>query len=131
MKVEVRYSWRTKWAGRMRTSRIKMTEDRALSNDPEAVRIDGSREEIVIYDQPAELIYYGSPPNFAGPGRPWQSILIYPCIVPGREGRVPLRGQPEQYQVAQDGEVWTVVQTGEPPLLMYEGAGPVSVEAAP
>lgn len=131
MKIEVRYSWRTKWAGRMVTSRIKMTEDRARANDPAAVRIDSSREEIVVYDQPAELLFYGAAPGFSGPKGVWPAVLCYPCGVPGPEGKVPLRGTPGQYQVTQDGDVWTVVQTGEPQLLMYRGAGPVSVEAAP
>jgi hypothetical protein len=128
MKVEIRYSWRQKWAGRTVTSRIKMTEERALAADPEAVRIEGSREEVVVYDQPAEIMYYGSPANFGGPGRPWQSLLHYPCHAPGREGKVPLRGVQEQYQITQVGSVWTVVLTGEPPLLVYQGDGPVFVE---
>ena len=131
MKVEVRYSWRQKWAGRTVTSRIKMTEQRALAGDPDAVRIEGSREEFVVYDQPAEIMYYGSPPNYAGPGRPWQSLLYYPCQVSESERQVPLRGAPEQYDITQNGNVWTVVQTGEPPLLMYQGEGPVFVKAAP
>lgn len=130
MHIEIRYSWRRRWAGRMTTSRIKMTEQQALASDPTSVRVDGSREEVVIYDQPAELAYYGSPPNFGWPGQPWRSLLLYPCHVPDREGKVPLRGAPDQYEISQEGGVWTVVQKAAIPLLMYQGEGPVSIEAA-
>lgn len=43
-----------------------MTEERVLAGNPDAVRIEGSREEFVVYDQPAEIMYYGAPQTSLG-----------------------------------------------------------------
>lgn len=131
MKIEIRYSWRCKWGRRTITSPIKMTEEQARQSDPDAVRLDSTREECVVFDQPVELLHYGATASFAGARPPPRAVFTYPCNVPGYGNTIPLKGLSDLYVVSQVGDAWTMVQTGNPPLLLYRGPGPVRVEPAP
>lgn len=55
MKIEVRYLWRYKWGGRVVTSSVKMTEEQVHKESPDAIRLDDSREEVLVMDQPCEI----------------------------------------------------------------------------
>lgn len=134
MKIEVRYSWRYKWAGRMTTSRIKMTEEQALRQDPDAVRLDHTREEVMVRDQPCELDQANIDlvSQGMGPERVRLSKLYRPTTVPQESDFVPLPMSPEHYRIEQVDDVWTVTFTGLiPHRMVYQGRGPVTVEAAP
>ncbi|RYH68079.1 MAG: hypothetical protein EON54_02910 [Alcaligenaceae bacterium] len=134
MKIEVRYSWRYKWAGRMTTSRIKMTEEQALRQNADAVRLDHTREEVTVMDQPCEIDQANIDLVSRGIGvtRPRLSRLCRPKTVPQEGNFVPLPMTPEFYRVEQDGDIWTVKSTNsQPHRVVYQGRGPVTVEAAP
>ncbi|NMM78843.1 hypothetical protein B2J88_48845 [Rhodococcus sp. SRB_17] len=125
MRVEICYRWRIQSpAGRWFTTRHSASEEAIRKEHPEAMPVEGSRTERIILDQPAELVCAGFHSPHATP-----SVLIWPCSIPGREGRIPLGGQVSDYTVTQDGENWVVMLHGT--TLMYRGAGPVRVEAAP
>lgn len=134
MKVEVRYSWRHKWGGRTVTSKVKLTEEQARKLDPDAVRLDHTREEFQVRDQPCEIDVANIDLRAKGVGtaRAWPSKLVRPKTVPGERDFVPLPMSQECYHVASEGEIWTVTATTAdfPPRVVYQGCGPVSVEEA-
>ena len=134
MKIEVRYSWRYKWGGRMVTSSIKITEERVRKESPEAVRLDNTREEFLIRDQPCEIdqanIDLVSRSVGNGPAR--LSRLNRPKTVPQEDDFVPLPHEAALYQISELDDVWTVTSTATSPhRIVYRGRGPVSVEPAP
>lgn len=134
MKIEVRYSWRYKWGGRMVTSSIKMTEERVRKESPDAVRLDDTREEVLVMDQPCEidqanidLVARG-----LGDGPVRLSRLRRPKTVPQESDFVPLPHEAALYQISESENVWTVISTASSPhRVVYRGQGPVSVEPAP
>lgn len=134
MKIEVRYSWRHKWGGRTVTSSIKMTEEQARRQDPEAVRLDHTREELAVWDQPCEIDEANSNlvARCVGAAGARLSRLHRPKTVPQETDFVPLPLPVVLYQVSTEGDVWTVTSTSSiPHRVVYQGRGPVSVEPAP
>lgn len=134
MKIEVRYSWRYKWGGRMVTSRIKMTEERARREDPEAVRLDDTREEVAVMDQPCEIdqANLNLMARSAAKEPVRLSRLHRPKTLPQEDDFVPLPLAAVLYQVSTQGDVWTVTSTATSPhRVVYQGRGPVSVEPTP
>lgn len=77
-----------------------------------------------MLDQPAELL--AAMPNSQ---KPDLSVLIWPCTIPERDGRIPLKGSPVNYTVSQECDDWVVLLNLE--FLMYRGTGPVRIEATP
>ena len=133
MKIEVRYSWRHKWGGRTITSSIKMTEECARKDHPEAVRLDETREEVAVLDQPCEIdeanVNLVSRSVVSPPVR--LSRLHRPKALPQEAEFVPLPLPAVLYQVSTEGDVWTVTSTASSPhRVVYQGRGPVSVEPA-
>nr|WP_296021263.1 hypothetical protein [uncultured Acidovorax sp.] len=133
MKIEVRYSWRYKWGGRMVTSSIKMTEEQARKASPDAVRLDNTREEVLIRDQPCEIdqanIDLVSRGIGAAPVR--LSRLHRPKTVPQEDEFVPLPQEAALYQISEANDVWTVTSTATSPhRVVYRGRGPVTVVPA-
>jgi len=55
MKTVETYRWRIKWGGRWTTTRHQATEAEILTNNPEAVRVEGSLVMRQIADTPEEL----------------------------------------------------------------------------
>lgn len=133
MKIEVRYSWRTTWAGRTVTSKIKMTEEQARAQHPGAVRLASTREEVLVRDQPCEIDQANIElVSNAGRTQPRLSRLYRPKTVPQEQDFVPVPLRPERYRVSREGDIWTVESIiGDHPRLVYQGRGPVWVEAAP
>lgn len=134
MKIEVRYSWRYKWGGRMVTSSIKMTEERARKESPDAVRLDNTREEFLIRDQPCEIDQANTDLVSRGIGAaPVRlSRLHRPKSVPQEDEFVPLPHEAALYQISESENVWTVISTASSPhRVVYRGRGPVSVEPTP
>ena len=123
MRVEIQYRWRVKSpAGRWFNTRHTATEESIRKEHPEATPVQGTRTERVVLDQPAELLAAGA----HGP-RAHSSVLIWPCTIPGRDGRIVLSGIPSNYTVTQEGEDWVVMLDAT--LEMYRGPGPVRIEA--
>lgn len=92
MKVEIHYRWRVKSsAGKWFTTRHMATEASIRKQHPEATPVEGSRTEQVVLDQLAEML--AAMPNSQ---RPDLSVLIWPCTIPGRDGRIPLKGDARQ-----------------------------------
>jgi hypothetical protein len=54
MKTEIRYKWRTRWAGKWSTTRYWCTEAEMLSRHPDAIRLDHTRQELQVPDSPGE-----------------------------------------------------------------------------
>lgn len=134
MKIEVRYSWRYKWAGRMVTSSIKMTEERARKESPDAVRLDDTREEVLVMDQPCEIDQANVDlvARCVGDGAVRLSRLHRPKTIPQESDFVPLPHAAALYQISESENVWTVISTASSPhRVVYRGQGPVSVEPAP
>lgn len=134
MKIEVRYSWRYKWAGRMVTSSIKMTEERARKESPDAVRLDDTREEVLVMDQPCEIDQANVDlvARCVGDGPVRLSRLHRPKTIPQESDFVPLPHEAALYQISESENVWTVISTASSPhRVVYRGQGPVSVEPAP
>lgn len=135
MKIEVRYSWRHKWAGRTVTSKLKMTEEQARKEHPEAVRLDHTREEFLVRDQPCEIDHANvlEMARCVGTNQPWLSRLYRPKSPADEHDFVPLPMSRDCYGVSCDGDVWVVTATTAnfPPRLVYRGRGPVCVEVAP
>lgn len=134
MKIEVRYSWRYKWGGRTAVSRVKMTEEQARKENPEAVRLDGTREEVAVMDQPCEIdqanLNLMARSLASNPVR--LSRLHRPKTLPQEADFVPLPLDAVLYHVSAQGDVWTVTSTASSPhRVVYQGRGPVSVEPAP
>lgn len=133
MKIEVRYLWRIKWAGRTVTSPTKMTEEMARKEHPEAVRLDHSREEFIVRDQPCEIdlanIDLVSRISIA----PERLARLYrPKTLPQEADFVPLPQAAAVYQISELDGVWTVKSTASSPhRVVYQGRGPVTVEPAP
>lgn len=131
MKIEVRYSWRYKWGGRTVVSKVKMTEAQARRENPEAVRLDDTREEVAVMDQPCEIdqanINLMARSVLKEPAR--LSRLHRPKTLPQEDDFVPLPLAAVLYQVSVEDEVWTVTSTATSPhRVVYRGRGPVSVE---
>lgn len=134
MKIEVRYSWRYKWGGRTVTSSIKMTEERARKESPDAVRLDGTRDEVLVMDQPCEIDQANVDlvARCLGNGPVRLSRLHRPKTVPQESDFVPLPHEAALYQISESENVWTVTSTASSPhRVVYRGRGPVSVEPAP
>lgn len=92
MKVEIHYRWRVKSsAGKWFNIRHIVTEESIRKQHPEATPVEGSRTEQIVLDQPADIL--AAMPNSR---RPDLSVLIWPCTIPGRGGRIPLKGLPRQ-----------------------------------
>lgn len=133
MRIEVRYSWRSNWGGRMATSAAKMTEEQARKRWPGAVRLDDTREEFTVRDQPCEIDQANIDlvTRCVGQDPVRMSRLYRPKTVPGEADFVPLPQAAVLYQVSQRGDVWTVTSTATSPhRVVYQGRGPVSVEPA-
>lgn len=125
MKVEIHYRWRVQSpAGKWFNTRYMATEEAIRKQHPEATAVEGSCIEQIVLDQPAELL--AAMPNSQ---KPDLSILVWPCTIPGRDGRIPLKGLPSNYTVSQEGDDWVVMLNHE--FLMYRGTGPVRIEATP
>ena len=125
MKVEIHYRWRVKSsAGKWFNTRHMATEESIRKQHSEATPVEGSRTEQIVLDQLAELL--AAMPKSQ---RPDLSVLIWPCTIPGRDGRIPLKGLPDNYSVTQEGEEWVVMLNHE--FLMYRGPVPVRIEATP
>ena len=125
MKVEIRYRWRVKSpAGRWFNTRHAASEETIRKQHPEAVAIEGSRTEQIILDQPAELLQARLHRY-----KPCPSVLIWPCEIPGQNGRILLLGEPSHYTIEQVGEEWVVMQNET--VLVYRGPGPVRIQRAP
>lgn len=134
MKIEVRYSWRYKWSGRLVTSRTKMTEEQAYKNDPKAVRLDDTREETAVMNQPCEIDQANINLVARGiGGLPDSPARLYrPKTLPQEADFVCLPLAAELYLVTCDGDLWTVTSmAANPPRIVYQGLGPVSVEPTP
>jgi len=135
MKIEVRYSWRYKWAGRTITSKIKLTEEQARKQDLEAVRLDHTREDFLIRDQPCEIDHatVTSMGRGIGTNQPWLSRLYRPKTLAEEDDCVPLPMTNDHYSVSCEGDMWTVTANTVdfPPRVVYRGRGPVRVEVAP
>ncbi len=134
MKIEVRYSWRFKRGKRTVMSSIKMTEERARREDPEAVRLDHTREEVAIWDQPCEIDEANSNlvARCVGTTAARLSRLHRPKTLPQEAEFVPLPLAAVLYQVSNQGDVWKVISTSSSPhRVVYQGRGPVTVEPAP
>lgn len=134
MRIEVHYSWRYKWGGRTVTSRIKMTEEQARRDNPDAVRLDATREEVLVRDQPCEIDQANIDlvARCVGQEPVRLSRLYRPKTVPQESEFVPLPHPAAVYQVSEDGGMWKVTCTaGSPHRVVYQGRGPVSVQPAP
>lgn len=134
MKVEVRYSWRYKWGGRMVTSKIKMTEEQARKASPDAVRLDDTREEVLIRDQPCEIDQANIDlvTRCVGTDPVRLSRLHRPKTVPQEAEFIPLPHPAALYQISESEDVWTVILTASSPhRIVYQGRGPVAVEPDP
>lgn len=134
MKIEVRYSWRYKWGGRMVTSSIKMTEERVRKESPDAVRLDDTREEVLVMDQPCEIDQANIDlvTRCLGKEPVRLSRLHRPKTVPQEGDFVPLPHEAALYQIHEAENVWTVTSTATSPhRIVYQGRGPVSVEPTP
>ncbi len=134
MKIEVRYLWRYKWGGRMVTSSVKVTEEQFRKEHPEAVRLDETREEVAVMDQPCEIDDANSRlvARCVGATAARLSRLHRPKTLPQEADYVPLPLAAVLYQVNNQGEVWTVTSTSSSPhRVVYQGRGPVTVEPAP
>ena len=134
MKIEIRYLWRYKWGGRMVTSRIKVTEEQFRKEHPEAVRLDETREEVAVMDQPCEIDEANSylVARCVGTTAARLSRLHRPKTLPQEAEFVALPLAAVLYQVSNQGEVWTVTSTSSSPhRVVYQGRGPVTVEPAP
>ena len=106
MKVEINYRWRVKSsAGKWFNTRHMATEESVRKQHPEATPVEGSRTEQIVLDQPAEML--AAMPNSQ---RPDLSVLIWPCTIPGRDGRITLKGLPDNYSVTQEGEDWVMLR---------------------
>ena len=55
MKTEIRYKWRTPWAGKWSTTRYYATEEEMMRRHPDAIRLDETRQELQVPDTPEEL----------------------------------------------------------------------------
>ena len=123
MKAEIHYRWRLKSsAGKWFNNRHIATEESIRKQHPEATPVEGSCTEQIVLDLPAEMI--AVMPNAQRPDLP---VLIWPCTTPERDGRIPLKGLPDNYSVTQEGEEWVVMLNNE--FLMYRGPGPGRIEA--
>lgn len=134
MRIEIRYSWRYKWGGRMVTSSIKMTETQALKASPNAVRLDNTREEFLIRDQPCEIDQANIDLVSRGMGRePVRlSRLHRPKTVPQEHEFVSLPQEAALYQISESDDIWIVTSTATSPhRVVYRGRGPVTVEPTP
>ena len=100
MRVELCYRWRVlSPVGRWRATRCSASEEAIRKEHPEAIPVQGTRTERTILDPPAQLVCAGFHSPHATP-----SVLIWPCTVPGRDGRIALGGQASDYTVTQDGD---------------------------
>lgn len=63
MKEEIRWQWRIRWCGRWTTSH-HCTEEAVRREHPEAVRIEGSRQVLLVPSTPEEIAQamYGRTP---------------------------------------------------------------------
>ena len=134
MKIEVRYLWRYKWGGRVVTSSVKMTEEQVHKESPDAIRLDDSREEVLVMDQPCEIdranidLAAGSTGRKPAP----RARLHRPKTVPQESEFIPLPHEASLYQIAEAENIWTVTSTASSPhRVVYRGRGPVAVEPAP
>lgn len=131
MKIEIRYLWRYKWGGRTVTSRIKMSREQIIREHPEAQPVEGSAEEFPVLDQICEVDAHSIAMCKRTGNLVFLSQLHRPKTVPQERDTVPLPLAPENYQVATEGEVWTVKSLGDPGREVYRGRGPVRVERSP
>lgn len=118
----------------MVTSSIKMTEEQARKASPDAVRLDNTREDVLIRDQPCEIDQANIDLVCRGMGTaPVRlSRLNRPKTVPQEDDFVPLPHEAALYQISELGDVWTVTSTATSPhRIVYQGRGPVSVEPTP
>lgn len=131
MKLEIRYRWRV--PKKTRTGRdgwsthaVPLTEAEAAAKLPGAVRIDGSREECKVLDQPCERDLHG---HMAGAVGPCPAILLSPPL-PGYGARqeTMLRRKVCEHLIRQDGARW-IVTLARAGTLMYDGPGPVEIVA--
>ncbi len=134
MKIEVRYAWRHMWGGRMVRSRYKMTDEQAREHYENAVRVDESREEVMVWDQPCEVdVFSIDMGHRSGPmTHVYLSRLYRPKTLPQEDDYVKLPLAADQYEVTRDGDSWTVTSIASDwHRVVYCGAGPVRVEPAP
>lgn len=88
----IHYRWRVKSsAGKWFNTRHMATEESIRKQHSEATPVEGSRTEEIAMDQPAEM-----PAAMSNSQRLDLSVLIWPCPIPGRDGRIPLKGLPRQ-----------------------------------
>ena len=100
----------------------------------EKVRLDGTREEVAVMDQPCEIdqanVNLMARSLASDPVR--LSRLHRPKTLPQEADFVPLPLAAVLYHVGAQGDVWTVTSTASSPhRVVYQGRGPVSVEPAP
>jgi hypothetical protein len=98
------------------------------------VRLDNTREEVLIRDQPCEIDQANIDlvTRCVGTQPVRMSRLYRPKAVPQEDDFVPLPHAAVLYHVSEQGHVWTVACTATSPhSVVYQGRGPVSVEPAP
>jgi hypothetical protein len=111
-----------------------MTEEQARRCHPDAVRLDATREEVLVRDQPCEIDQANIDLVTRCVGQePVRMARLYrPKTVPQEGDFVPLPHAAVLYQVSEHDAVWTVTSTATSPhRVVYQGRGPVSVEPAP
>lgn len=131
MRLEIRYQWRV--PKKTRTGRdgwytyaIPLSEEDAAKRIPGAVRIEGSRVEQRVLDQPCERDLHG---HQAGSVGPFPALLLSPPLPGhGAQQKTLLRNKAGEYLVIQDEARW-IVKLARSGILMYDGAGPVEIVA--
>lgn len=132
MRIEITYHWRYKWGGRWVTSRTPTSEEQIRKQYPEAIPVEGSRQQKLILDQVAEIDYAcGACPTRRAEEAQHPAVLHWPCDILGHKGEIPLPSPAAEYSVLETDGVWTVTRAGKHPREVYRGPGPVRVEATP
>lgn len=131
VKLEIRYRWRV--PKKTRTGRasaytypVALTEEEAALRIPDGMRIEGSRQEAKVMDQPCERDLHA---HQAGALGPCPAVLLSPPL-PGHGARqeTKLRLKAGEYLIRQEGARW-IVTLARSGTLMYDGAGPVEIVA--
>lgn len=131
VKLEIRYRWR--YPKKTRTGRdgwathaVPLTEEDAAIRLPGAVRMEGTREERRVFDQPCEFELHR---GHILAGDAFRSLLLSPPL-PGHGARqeTKLLRKVSEHLIRQEGARWvvTLARTGSP---MYAGPGPVEIVA--
>jgi len=131
VKIEVKYLWRTRrktatgrdsWS----TTRFPATEEFIRKEHPDAVAVEGSRQERLVLDQPCEFELHR---GHLGGRDEFRALMLTPPL-PGYGARqeTKLLRRVSEHLIRQEGARWivTLASTG---TLMYDGAGPVEIVA--